>query len=130
MGLAISIVASCREKVWFYDKRKWQNKKLSTGLAIVGKGGNPTGGGCCIWYDEPNLIKQVQARLGHDISEVGHDLVLPEGFKDAAAYGEAKSGEASAKGQIEELQEPVERLKQLELDAVTSYYRIQSQFGI
>lgn len=32
LGLAISLVAAkdCVEKVWYYDKRKWKGKKLST----------------------------------------------------------------------------------------------------
>jgi len=55
MGLAISLVASCQEKVWFYDKRKWKGKKLSTALADQG--------GCCIWYDEPGLLAAVERRL-------------------------------------------------------------------
>jgi len=45
MGLAISLVATQKEKVWYYDKKKWAKKELSTKLADQG--------GCCIWYDEP-----------------------------------------------------------------------------
>lgn len=55
MGLAISLVSPVQEKVWFYDKRRWKNKKLSTKLA--------DDGGCCIWYDEPGLLAAVEARL-------------------------------------------------------------------
>ena len=55
MGLAISLVAACQEKVWFFDKRKWKGKKLSTKLADAG--------GCCIWYDEPGLLAAVERRL-------------------------------------------------------------------
>ena len=131
MGLAISFVATCREKVWFYDKRKWAGKRLSTALATVGKGGNPTGGGCCIWYDEPRLLQQVQQRLGGiSVEEMGPDMCLPEG-KRLSAYGESKEGAAaSAPGHLEELQEPLARLKTLELDVMASYYGIQQKFGV
>ena len=55
MGLAISLVSAAQEKVWFYDKRKWAGKALSTALANKG--------GCCIWYDEPGLLASVEHRL-------------------------------------------------------------------
>ena len=57
VGLAVSLVASGhREKVWYYDRRKWEGRPLSTKLAELG--------GCCIWYDEPALLRGVQKRLG------------------------------------------------------------------
>ena len=56
MGLAVSLVSRHKEKVWYYDRRKWEGKQLSTKLA--------TEGGCCIWYDEPSLFTGVQKRLG------------------------------------------------------------------
>ena len=121
----ISAVFTCScspEQVWFYDKRKWANKKLSTALAKVGKAGNPEGGGCCIWYDEPRLLTLVEKRMtagggkpgaagdgttggGGDggggavtkIQELGAGYVLPEGMAGAAAYGEARdSGDGDA----------------------------------
>ena len=51
MGLAVSLVSVYEEKVWYYDRRKWEGKTLSTKLAEQG--------GCCIWYDEPALLKEV-----------------------------------------------------------------------
>ena len=60
MGLAVSLVAPRhKEKVWYYDKKKWEGKTLSTKLASQG--------GCCIWYDEPGLLAGVQKRLGAKI---------------------------------------------------------------
>mmetsp|Transcript_97582 Transcript_97582/g.300820 ORF Transcript_97582/g.300820 Transcript_97582/m.300820 type:complete len:866 (-) Transcript_97582:52-2649(-) len=79
MGLAISIVATEKEKVWYH-------KCPSRGKACTPHPGNtkltiPFGsdgklrprdeanwivdeGGCTIWYDEPDLIKQVEKRIG------------------------------------------------------------------
>ena len=46
MGLAISLVSRADlEKVWYYDKRRWEGKTLSTKLAADG--------GCCIWCAPP-----------------------------------------------------------------------------
>merc|ERR1719188_1853123 len=79
MGLAISIVATEKEKVWYH-------KCASRGKNCTPYPGNtkltipfgPDGklrqrdeanwivdeGGCTIWYDEPDLIKQVEKRIG------------------------------------------------------------------
>jgi hypothetical protein len=54
-GLAISLVGAAKEKVWYYDKKKWGGKTLSTKPADQG--------GCCIWYDEPSLMRGIEKRL-------------------------------------------------------------------
>jgi hypothetical protein len=43
--MAFSLVATTKEKIWFYEKRKRSSKKLNTSLAKVGPHGNPVGGG-------------------------------------------------------------------------------------
>jgi len=79
MGLAISIVATEREKVWYHkcpsrgkNCTPWPgNTKLTIPFGpnqkllprddskwIVDEGG------CSIWYDEPELIKQIEKRIG------------------------------------------------------------------
>jgi superfamily II DNA/RNA helicase len=90
MGLAISLVASHQEKVWYHmcaNKGKGcHNTKLTTD------------GGCAIWYDEPQYLKvcvastkhlpsttyygsrrchfhkDIEKRLGQSIPELGDDL--------------------------------------------------------
>ena len=90
--------------------RKWLNKPLSTALAKVGKAGNPEGGGCCIWYDEPRLLTAIEKRMAaggkqdkgdmddkasvKKIRELGDGYALPDGM-DAAAYGESRENEGS-----------------------------------
>ncbi len=78
-GLAISLVAACEEKVWFHsckDKDKCRNSKLAAK------------GGCCIWYNEPQLLAAIEERLGGEpvlvISERDH-FALPERQLPAAA---------------------------------------------
>ena len=145
MGLAISLVGTEKEKVWFYDKRKWQNKQLSTALAKVGKAGNPEGGGCCIWYDEPKLLVAVEKRMGSTskgndeegsgaaatkIRELGPGYALPDGI-EAAAYGEVRDsgGDGGSSGHVEQLQGAVEELKSLETSATISFYSLQQRFN-
>lgn len=79
MGLAISIVATEKEKVW-YHKCPSRGKNCTpppgnTKLTIpFGSDGKLKArddanwivdeGGCTIWYDEPDLIKQIEKRIG------------------------------------------------------------------
>ena len=86
-GIAVSFVATCSEKVWYYDKRKWAKRKLSVRLA--------SDGGCCIWYDEPGLLVEVEARLKQPIQELGPgpDFTMPA--KIARARAEAAAGRPS-----------------------------------
>ena len=135
MGLAISLVATEKEKVWFYDKRKWSNKQLSTALAKIGPHGNPAGGGCCMWYDEPKLLGLVEKRMagGKDaaptaIRELGPGMSLPEGIAPAA-YGESRDEAAGGSGHLEELSGAVEELRALETNATISFYTMQREFA-
>ena len=90
--------------------RKWANKPLSTALAKVGKAGNPEGGGCCIWYDEPRLLTAIEKRMAAGgkpgsgdrddklptpkIKELADGYALPEGMT-AVAYGESRENDGS-----------------------------------
>lgn len=79
MGLAISLAATTREKVWYHkcpSKGKScvpspGNTKLTIPFGQDGKmlPPNPAKllvdeGGCATWYDEPELLKKVEARIG------------------------------------------------------------------
>mmetsp|Transcript_35620 Transcript_35620/g.81633 ORF Transcript_35620/g.81633 Transcript_35620/m.81633 type:complete len:872 (+) Transcript_35620:48-2663(+) len=79
MGLAISIVATEREKVWYHkcpsrgkNCSPWPgNTKLTIPFGPDGKlcprddaKWIVDEGGCTIWYDEPDLIKRVEKRIG------------------------------------------------------------------
>ena len=86
MGFAVSLVASKhKEKVWFYDRRKWEGKTLSTKLASEG--------GCCIWYDEPALLKEVERRLGAPVQTLDAFLASGGDVKaQLAKYGQSRDG--------------------------------------
>eukprot|EP00941_MAST-03F_sp_MAST-3F-sp1_P001199 g1199.t1 len=139
MGLAISFVATKREKVWYYDKKKWKNRKLSTELAVVDKYGAPKSGGCCIWYDEPKLLVGVEKRLGCKISRMNAGtLELPKQISDAikngVCFGEQNDPTAGATGlskqHIKLLKPTVSSLTKLEVDAQLSYHSLISNFGM
>jgi ATP-dependent RNA helicase DDX1 len=119
MGLAVSLVATKhKEKVWFYDKRKWPDPtKLSTKLA--------SNGGCCIWYDEPALYAGIQKRLGTQIEALDAFLVrLPGGIGSlGATMGQAKDGglNAATSDRLSVLAPRVSELADLEIVAQRSF---------
>jgi len=60
MGLAISIVATEKEKVWYH---KCPNRgRGCTNTKLVEEGG------CTIWYDEPTYLKEIEERVGQRIA--------------------------------------------------------------
>eukprot|EP01052_Picozoa_sp_SAG31_P032316 SAG31_NODE_3531_length_4151_cov_2.125864_3_plen_128_part_00 len=127
MALLSSFVAT--------QKRKWANKKLDTSLAKVGPNGNPVGGGCCIWYDEPALLTDVEKRLGKPIEVLPPDLRPPNlkpGQDPASLYGELAAGpnkEDRYTFHVEELAPTVAELKQLETAAQQSFFELRQRFS-
>ena len=116
MGLAISLVSTRhKEKVWYYDKRKWEGKALSTKLASEG--------GCCIWYDEPSLLKGVQTRLGTTIETLDAFLRQPGGVSNP--YGQAKEGGLNDEtaAHLAQLAPEIAQLAALETQAQLAYFR-------
>ena len=118
MGLAVSLVSNKhKEKVWFYDRRKWEGKTLSTKLASQG--------GCCIWYDEPALFASVQRRLGSTIETLDGFLERVPGGVAALnnTLGQAKDGghNAATADHLRELAPQISELAALEVKAQQSF---------
>ncbi|EOD18394.1 hypothetical protein EMIHUDRAFT_96119 [Emiliania huxleyi CCMP1516] len=119
VGLAVSLVASGhREKVWYYDRRKWEGRPLSTKLAELG--------GCCIWYDEPALLRGVQKRLGGGEVETLDAFLarLPGGVRSLnASLGQAKENglDAASAERLLALAPTVATLEALETRAQLSF---------
>jgi ATP-dependent RNA helicase DDX1 len=100
IGLAVSLVAGVHEKVWYCTQKglkPWLNPdKKNTRTNDQG--------GHTIWYDEPALLKEVEARLGGKaIPTLPADLSLPpeiavrvSGADGQVKYGQDKGGEAAA----------------------------------
>jgi len=137
LGLAISIVSSAKERVWFCTV-----KGLKPWLKPDGKNTKLTDqGGHTIWYDEGALLRDIDERLGvQKISEMGADLTLPHEIAQrigsgpggsAAAYGKErsdKSGEVLS-AHLQAVAPAVERLAALEWDAQTSFLMLKQRWS-
>ena len=64
MGLAISLVSRKKEKVWYHQCQSRGKNCHNTKLVDEG--------GCAMWYDEMDLLHQIEARLGGiKVAELG-----------------------------------------------------------
>ncbi|CAG0893465.1 unnamed protein product [Darwinula stevensoni] len=86
MGLAISIVSAVPEKVWYHGEwcpsrgRNCSNTNLTTE------------GGCCMWYNEPQYLADIEEHLGVTIQQVDPDFKVPmDEFDGKVVYGQKRS---------------------------------------
>ncbi|UYV62061.1 DDX1 [Cordylochernes scorpioides] len=89
MGLAISLVSSVPEKVWYHSNCSSKGRNCyNTNLTDRG--------GCCIWYNEPQYLADIEDHLNCTIQQVGPDLVIPaDEFDGKVVYGEKRKGMGS-----------------------------------
>nr|XP_045606547.1 ATP-dependent RNA helicase Ddx1-like [Procambarus clarkii] len=86
MGLAISLVAAVPEKVWYHGEwcstrgRNCFNTRLTTE------------GGCCVWYNEPQYLADIEEHLGVTIQQVDQEMKVPvDEFDGKVIYGEKRA---------------------------------------
>lgn len=133
MGLAISIVATEKEKVWYHkcpSKGKNctpfpGNTKLTIPFGGDGKLKRRDDsnwvvdeGGCTIWYDEPDLIKQIEKRIGMPMKIMDPEDFSVEGVLESP-FGEEGKKKAKAVSTKEPLSRRALKRKKEETTVVT-----------
>ncbi|XP_074644951.1 ATP-dependent RNA helicase DDX1-like [Tubulanus polymorphus] len=120
MGLAISLVSACKEKVWYHSNCSNRGKGCyNTRLTDQG--------GCCIWYNEPQLLNDVEDHLGVTIDQVQADFKIPVNeFDGKVTYGTKRVDTGSGyKGHVEMLAPTVAELATLESRAQISFLNLK-----
>lgn len=120
MGLAISLVASCKEKVWYHSNCNTRGRGCyNTNLTDYG--------GCCIWYNEPQLLSDVQEHLDITIDKVSPEMKVPVNeFDGKVSYGKRRTNAGGTyKGHVESLAPAVKELAELEKRAQTSFIEMK-----
>lgn len=123
MGLALSLVAKNREKVW-YHKCESRGRNCSN-TNLVEKGG------CSIWYNEIQCLADVEEHLGETISQVEPDMKVPlNEFDGKVIYGEKRKNKGGTyKYHLDELAPAVKELAQLEKKVQLSYLQFIKDWG-
>jgi len=119
MGLAISLVAKCQEKVWYHSCPS-RGKSCSNRLL-------KEHGGCCIWYNEMNYLDQIEEHLGCTISQIPKTLEVPiNEFDGKVTYGEKRQmNKNKFKGHVDLLAPSVKELIELEKKTQLNYLNLK-----
>ena len=123
MGLAISVVSRNEEKVWYHTCKRVRGKTNTCHNTKL-----TTEGGCCIWYNEMELMREIEKRVEMQIPTLTPNLGLPMEINlDGVKKGKnAKLIELAAKN-AETIKQNVEILSELEYQTQASYLEMKSQ---
>jgi len=123
MGLAISLVATQhKEKVWYHSNCRNRNRCYQTHLVEQG--------GCCIWYDEKQLLGDIESHLKITIEQIGKNINVPVNeFDGKVTYGEKRGQKSGSlyKGHADILAPQVRDLQKLEKSAQLSYLMLANR---
>lgn len=118
MGLAISLVSCVPEKVWYHSNcankgRNCWNTNLTEDR------------GCCIWYNEPQYLADIEEHLTCTIQEVDTSLKVPaDEFDGKVSYGQKKRRMGSNyKTHTAQMASTVEELASLEFKAQSIFIK-------
>ncbi|XP_067131115.1 ATP-dependent RNA helicase DDX1 [Centruroides vittatus] len=84
MGLALSFASAVPEKVWYHSNCSSKGRNCwNTRLTDEG--------GCCIWYNEPQYLADIEEHLNCTIQQIDVDLKVPlDEFDGKVIYGEKR----------------------------------------
>ncbi|VDD76261.1 unnamed protein product [Mesocestoides corti] len=120
MGLAISLVATCKEKVWYHSNCSSRGRGCFDTRLVKS-------GGCCIWYDEKQLLGEIEEHLGVTIDTVSRELKVPANeFDGKVVYGQKmKQVAPTYKGHADVLSSALKQLSALEKKAQDSFLNLR-----
>ena len=122
-GIAISLVSTNKEKVWYHSNCNTRGVGCyNTNLLEQG--------GCCTWYDEIKIVNEVEKRLGEQqIMMLPHDKLNP---KDVGKFVEQHERKdplvAQAQQKVQELVPTVTKLTKLEWHTQDQFLDIPNKF--
>ncbi|KAL0042243.1 hypothetical protein WJX77_007018 [Trebouxia sp. C0004] len=135
LGMAITLVSTVPERVWYVKAKgykPWLNPKPQDTK-------DNDEGGHTIWYNEPDLLQEVEERLKQEIQPLSADLSLPAGLEkklkgqqQGSGYGGSKEASGYTKEamhHLQHLQPAVASLADLEMQAQRSYWNLKKRWG-
>lgn len=84
-----------------------------------------------MWYDEANLLHQIEERLGYPIEVLSPDFKLPPHMSDLSLYGQRAHCDSTFKNErMEVLQPSIEQLAGMETSVQHVWLESCIQFSI
>ncbi|XP_066153247.1 ATP-dependent RNA helicase Ddx1 [Euwallacea fornicatus] len=119
MGLAISLVSTVPEKVWYHGEwcktrgRNCWNTNLTDDK------------GCCMWYNEPQYLADIEEHLNVTIQQIEPDMKVPlDEFDGKVIYGQKRQQlESGYHDHTPEMAPIVKELSRLESKAQILYLK-------
>jgi ATP-dependent RNA helicase DDX1 len=123
MGLAISLVSSVPEKVWYHGEWCSSRGRNCWNTRLTDEGG------CTIWYDEPRFLAEIEDHLNVTIQQVEPDIKVPmDEFDGKVTYGQKRQQTGSDyENHVAQMAPAVNDLSQLESKVQLSY--LKRHFG-
>jgi len=117
MGLAISLVATVQEKVWYHGQWCPSRGHGCSNTRLTDQRG------CCVWYDEQRCLADIEEHLGVTVPQAGTDIkVEADQFDGRVVYGEKKVATGSGySGHASQLAGTVALLAKLETRAQQAF---------
>ncbi|KAK7793512.1 hypothetical protein R5R35_001848 [Gryllus longicercus] len=121
MGLAISLVSSVPEKVWYHGEWCSSRGRNCWNTRLTDEGG------CCIWYNEPRFLAEIEDHLNVTIQQVEPDLKVPmDEFDGKVVYGQKRQQMGSQyENHVAQMAPAVKDLAQLESEVQLMYLKRQ-----
>jgi len=122
MGLAISLVATVPEKVWYHGEWCPSRGRSCSNTNLTDKKG------CCIWYNEQKYLGDIEEHLLITIPQSDPDMNIPcDEFDGKVTYGQRRSLQDTSGNY--HLKETASSLAQLcELEKKTQNYFLKRSF--
>lgn len=118
MGLAISLVSTVPEKVWYHGCKSRGANCANTRLV--------EDGGCAKWYNEIQYLGEIEEHLGVTINTVGPDMNVPvDEYEGKVTYGsKRKEGPVLQSGHAVEMTGVVKLLSEMEREIQIQYLKM------
>lgn len=116
MGLAISLVATEPEKVWYHSCRK----KECSNTRLVERGG------CCKWFDELEMLSDIEDHLKCTIESIEPNFKLQVNeFDGKVVYGSKKLQQTTTyEGHVNQLKSLLSSLTEVESKVQDNYLKL------
>lgn len=124
MGLAISLVATVPEKVWYHGEWCSSRGRNCSNTNLTDQRG------CCIWYNEKGYLAEIEDHLNVTIQQVENDLKVPlNEFDGKVIYGQRRKNLGSNyENHVAQMAPTVKELSSLESQTQLIY--LQRHFKI
>ncbi|XP_022832178.1 ATP-dependent RNA helicase Ddx1 [Spodoptera litura] len=128
MGLAISLVSTVPEKVWYHGE--WCSSRGRNCWNTNLTDDHPRG--CCMWYNEPQYLADIEDHLTITIQQIATDMKVPANeFDGKVVYGQKKRQTGTGyQDHVSQMAPVVKSLQELESQAQLYYLKLHHNVTI